>query len=129
MNKHEQLIRRLYWLTAFFGAVGFVSYFAVQGLNPALGFAVGAAGSVGNLWMFDWLSRAMAPGGGHRKPWKAGLFVLRYLVLLGSGYAIVNLLGVNALTVILGLLASTAAVMVTLTLELLQSIFRRASSH
>jgi hypothetical protein len=129
MNKHEQLIRRLYWLTAFFGAVGFVSYFAVKGLNPALGFAVGAACSVGNLWMFDWLSRAMAPGGRHRKPWKAALFVLRYLVLLGSGYAIVNLLGVNALTVILGLLASTAAVMVTLTLELLQSIFRRASSH
>jgi hypothetical protein len=57
------------------------------------------------------------------------LFVLRYFILLGSGYAIVNLLGVNALTVILGLLASTAAVMVTLTLELLQSIFRRASSH
>jgi hypothetical protein len=122
-------VRLLYQLTAILGAVGFVSYLLVQGLGPALGFAFGAACSAGNLWLFDWLTRTLAPGESKRKPWKPAIFVLRYFVLLASGYAIVKLLGVNALTVIWGLLTSTAAVLLALIAELFQSLFRRASSH
>jgi hypothetical protein len=122
-------VRLLYGLTLVLSAIGFVSYLVLQGIGPALGFALGAAGSLGNLWLFDWLTRSLAPGEAQRKPWKPTLFVLRYFVLLASGYAIVNLLGVNALTVIWGLLTSTAAVLLALIAELFQSLFRRASSH
>ena len=129
MKGYLTTVRLLYQLTAVLGLVGSVAYLATQGIGPALGFAFGAACSVGNLWLFDWLTRSLAPGERQRKPWKPALFVLRYFVLLASGYAIVKLLDVNALTVIWGLLTSTAAVLLALIGELFQSLFRRASSH
>jgi len=129
MKGYLTTVRLVYQLTILLGVIGFVSYLAVQGIGPAVGFAFGAACSVGNLWFFEWLTRAIAPGETRRKPWKPALFILRYLVLLASGYAIVKLLGVNALTVIWGLLTSTAAVLLALIAELFQSLFRRASSH
>ena len=122
-------VRLLYQLTAILGAIGFVLYLVLMGIGPALGFALGAACSMGNLWLFDWLTRSLAPGESRRRPWKPAIFVLRYFILLASGYAIVELLGVNALTVIWGLLTSTAAVLLALIVELFQSLFRRASSH
>ncbi len=127
-NDEFQLsLRRLYWLTAFFGAAGFVSYFWVRGLQPALSFGLGAVGSFGNLWLFSWLSNAISPGAHARKPWKAGLFAGRYAVLLLLGYVIVKALKVNGLAVILGLLASAAAVLASLTFEIVQSTARGIS--
>lgn len=122
-------VRLLYQLTAVLGAIGFVLYLILVGIGPAFGFALGAACSIGNLWLFDWLTRSLTPGESRRRPWKPAIFVLRYFILLASGYAIVELLGVNALTVIWGLLTSTAAVLIALIVELFQSLFRRASSH
>jgi hypothetical protein len=123
-------LRRLYYLTTLFGLIGFVSYFWLKGPAPALSFALGALGSFGNLWLFAWLSRAIAPGGDKPpKPWKATLFMMRFGVLLLLGYVIVKSLGVNGLALILGLLVSAAAVLASSTLELLQSLRRNGSSH
>jgi hypothetical protein len=122
-------VRRLYWLTGSFGAIGFVSYFWLQGTRPAFAFALGTLGSFGNLWLFNWLTRAIAPGDAMRKPWQAGAFIGRYLVFFLLGYVIVKSLGVNPLPVILGLLASTAAVLASTVIELLQSLFLSRSSH
>jgi hypothetical protein len=116
-------IRRLYWLTIAFGLIGFVSYFAVFGSIPAVAFLLGAAASLGNLWLFDWLSRAIAPGTTSRKPWQAGTFITRYLLFFAVGYVIVKGLGVNPLPVVLGLLASTAAVLMSSIFELVASLF------
>ncbi len=116
-------LRRLYWLTALFGIAGFVSYFWVLGPRPAFGFLLGAAGSFGNLWLFEWLSRAMAPGDAPRQPWRAGAFVARYLVMFTIGYVIVKTLGVSPLAVVFGLLASTAAVLLSSIVEIVQSRF------
>ncbi len=119
-------IRSIYWLTGSIGIIGFVSYFGLQGARSAFGFALGAAISFGNLWLFEWLSRAIAPstspGSDPPKPWRAGLFVGRYLILFTFGYVIVNALGVNPLALVLGLLASTAAVIISITIELLRSV-------
>jgi hypothetical protein len=122
-------IHRLYWLTGLVGAIGFVSYFWLQGLAPATGFLLGAVGSFGNLWFFDWLSRAIAPGTASRKPWRAGTFVTRYLLLFAAGYVIVNALDVSPLPVILGLFASTAAVLTSSILELVFSLLGSRSAH
>jgi hypothetical protein len=122
-------IRRLYWLTGSFGIFGFVSYFGLQGARPAVAFAAGALGSFGNLWLFERMTRAIAPGEGARKPWQASAFVSRYLVLFLLGYVIVKGLGVNPLPVILGLLASTAAILASTVVELFQSLFLSRSSH
>ena len=121
-------VRRLYWLTIAFGLIGFVSYFAVLGPLPAAGFLLGALGSFGNLWLFDWLSRAIAPGTA-RKPWQAGTFITRYLLFFAVGYVIVKGLGVNPLPVVFGLLASTAAALVSSIFELLASLLGSRTSR
>jgi hypothetical protein len=122
-------LRRLFYLTGLFGLIGFVSYFWMRGPASALSFALGAAGSFGNLWLFVWLTRAIAPGDHPRKPWKAGLFVLRYAVLLLLGYAIFKSLNVNGLAVLWGLLISTAAVLASSTIEMIQSVLRNGFKH
>lgn len=118
-------LRRLYWLTGLFGVIGFVTYFWIEGPQPALSFALGVGGSYGNLRLFVWLTRAIAPGDHSRKGWKAGLFVMRYGVLLLLGYVIFKALSVNGLAVILGLLASTAAVLASLPFEILEHLVKK----
>jgi ATP synthase I chain len=124
-----QSLRRLYWLTASFGMMGFVSYFWLQGPRPAFGFLLGALSSFGNLWLFVWLSRAISPTGAPRRPWKAGAFVARYVILVTIGYVIVNALNVNVLAVILGLFSSTAAVLLSSTIEIVQGFSGSKRTH
>jgi hypothetical protein len=116
-------IQRLYILTLAFGAIGFVLYWVLSGLIPAVAFLLGTLGSLGNLWLFHWLSRAIAPGESSRKPWQAGAFIGRYLILFTLGYVIVKGLGVNPLPVVFGLFASTAAILSSSAVELVQSRF------
>ncbi len=120
----DRILRRVRWLTGSFGILGFVSYFWLQGPRPAFAFLLGAASSFGNFLLFEWLSRAIAPGDAPRQPWKTAAFVARYLLLFTIGYVIVKGLGVNPLAVVLGLLASTAAVLFSSTLEIIQGFSR-----
>ncbi len=115
-------LRRVYWLTGSFGIAGFVSYFGLQGPRPAVAFLLGAAGSFGNLWLFEVLARSIAAADAPRQPWKARAFVARYLLLFTVGYIIVKTLGVNPLAVALGLLASTAAILLSSVLEIIQGL-------
>ena len=120
----DPAVRRLYALTALFILIGFVWQFTVAGPRDALAFVAGGLGSFGNLWMFDWLSRSIAPGDRTQKPWQAGLFIGRYIVLIAFGYATVKALDVSALAVLLGLLASTAAAVVSSLFELIRNLTR-----
>ena len=125
-------VKRIYWLALAFGSLGFVAYFAYEGWRSAAGFALGALGSFGNLWLYERLTRSIEPapaGEPPKKPWQAAVFITRYLVMILVAYAIVKTLGVNALAVILGLLTSTAAVLASTIFELLQSYFVNRSSH
>ena len=115
-------IRRIYAFTAAFAAIGCVWQLAVHGPKNGIAFLLGGLGSFGNLWLFDWLSRGIAPGAGHQKPWRASLFIGRYIVLIAIGYATINVLGVNTLAVLLGLLASTAAVIASFLFDLIRSL-------
>ncbi|MBV9301004.1 MAG: ATP synthase subunit I [Acidobacteriaceae bacterium] len=125
----DQSLHRIYWLTAVVAAIGFVSYFGLQGPRSAFGFLLGALGSFGNLALFVWLSRAIAPGDPHRRAWKAGAFVLRYVVLFTIGYVIVHALGVNVLAVVLGLFASTAAVLLSSVVEIFHGFSETSGTH
>ena len=125
-------VRRIYWLALGFGVLGMVIYLGLEGWRPAAGFALGALASLGNLWLYERLTRSIEPaaaGEPPKKPWTAGVFILRYLVMILVAYAIVKALGVNALAVILGLLTSTAAVVTSTIIELLESLFVSRSSH
>jgi hypothetical protein len=122
-------VRRLYWLTTGFGVLGFLGYVAVQGPRPAFAFLLGSLGSVGNLWLFERMTRGIAPGDSSKKPAQAGAFAIRYVLLFSLGYVIVKGLGVNPLAVILGLLASTAAVLTSSIFELAQGFFLSRNQH
>ncbi len=122
-------IRKIYLLTGVFGLVGFVCYFWSDGIRSAAAFALGAAASFGNLWLFDWVSGSIAPGTASRKPWQAGAYFARYAILLAVGYAIVKALNVSPLAVVLGLLTNAAAVLASLILELISHALYGKASH
>jgi hypothetical protein len=116
-------VRQLYLLTMAIAVLGAVAFLILYGWRPALAFLLGSAVSLGNLWLFTWLARAIEPGAQQRKPWEAGAFVGRYLILFTFGYVIVKSLGVSPLPVVLGLFASTGAVLLSSLLELAGSAF------
>jgi hypothetical protein len=120
-------VRGLYRLTIVFGILGAAAFGWFQGPREGLAFALGALGSFGNLWLFHRLSFSIAPGEVSRKPWQAGAFVGRYIILFAAGYVIVKGLGVNPLPVVLGLFASTAAVLTSSIVELLQNLLSRSA--
>jgi hypothetical protein len=120
-------VRGLYRLTIVFGILGAAAFSWFQGPREGLAFALGALGSFGNLWLFHRLSFSIAPGEASRKPWQAGAFVGRYIILFAAGYVIVKGLGVNPLPVVLGLFASTAAVLTASIVELLQNLLSRSA--
>jgi ATP synthase I chain len=122
-------IQRLYALTFAFGLIGFVSYWLGQGFTPGLAFLLGSFVSLGNLWLFHWLARAIEPGERSQKPWQAGAFIGRYLILFTLGYVIVKGLNVNPLPVVFGLFASTAAVIFSSVADLVQNLFRPRRTH
>lgn len=124
-----QYLRRLYRTMTAFAVIGSVCYVRFEGPRSALGFLLGVLGSFGNLWLFNWLSRAMSPGDAPRKPWQSGAFVGRYLVLFTIGYVIVKGLGVSPLPVVFGLFASTAAVLALATVEIIQTLFQRRGTN
>lgn len=121
----KQSMQRLYVMTAVFTAAGFIWFLAHRSPREAFGFLIGALGSFGNLWLFNWLSGSIAPGEHTRKPWQTSLFVGRYLGLFLVGYATVKALDVSPLAVLLGLLASTAAALASSIVELVRG-FRRS---
>jgi hypothetical protein len=125
----EGSVRRMYFLTAMFGAAGFAAFWPMQGFKTALAFLLGAMVSAGNLFLFGYLSRAISPTPGESKPWEARAFISRYLLMLAGGYVIVKALGVNPLAVILGLLASTAAVVASVIIELFERLFTKSTTR
>lgn len=120
-------VLHLYRLTILFGILGAAAFAWLQGPAEGLAFALGALGSFGNLWLFHRLSFSIAPGEASSKPWQASAFVARYFVLFAAGYVIVKGLGVNPLPVVLGLFASTAAILASSIVELLQNLLSRSA--
>ncbi|GEM_PF-1789714 len=113
---------RLYWLAGLYAFGGCVYCFYAARIQGLFGFAFGALASFANLWLFTWLTRTISPGHSSRRRWPTSLYISRFLVLFLTGYGIVKLLGVSPLSIVLGLLASTFAVLVSIIIELIQSL-------
>jgi hypothetical protein len=125
----EFSLKRVYWIALAIGLIGAIAYIVTGGVRLAIAFLAGVLLSCGNLWLFDWVSQSIAPDASTRKPWQAGAYVSRYLLLVGIGYVIVKGLDVSPLAVVLGLLASTAAVLSSLIFEIISQLFRGKASH
>ncbi len=110
--------RRLYWLTLAIGVAGSVLGAIIWNGRAGAGFALGSLASLGNLWV--WESIALAAGGAQnrRTMAAAGFFAGRLLALFAFGYVIVKALNIQPLPAILGLFASSAAVLLEILIEL-----------
>lgn len=118
----EGSVRLVYLLTGGFALAGFSLLWPAEGFRFALAFLLGGIASVGNLYLFGYLTRSISPAGGEKKPWQAGMFVSRYILMFAGGYVIFKTLGVNPLAILLGLLASSAAVVASIIIELFERL-------
>ncbi len=125
----EGSIKRLYILTGVFAAAGFAALWPVEGFKTALAYLLGAIVSIANLFLFGYLTRALSTVPGESKPWGARAFISRYLLLFAGGYAIVKVLGVSPLPVVVGMLASTAAVIVSIIIELFERLITKSTTR
>ena len=110
-------IRRLTLVLAVAGAVALLPW---RGYQDALGFLGGGLFSLVSLRA--WIKVTDSLGTAQRPPSAglAGLFLaIRYVLIALAIYAIVDLLGISPVAMIIGLLASFAAVI----LELLYQVF------
>jgi hypothetical protein len=112
---------RLSWLTAAVGAGGAIIGLAVWGKNIGGGFALGALGSFGNLWLWRLLAGTLGGASKRRSSVVGVLFAARFLVLFAFAYVIVRNLGIHPLAAILGLLSSSVAVVAEVLIELVAS--------
>ena len=112
MEISEQRIARI---TAVLGAIGTAAVLAMRGWRDGLGFAIGAGLSY--LSMRSWQKLAESVGSSGKAPARGSaiFLALRYLLIGGAIYAIIEGLGSSPAALIVGLLVSFAA----LALELL----------
>jgi hypothetical protein len=108
----EQRIARI---TALLGAAGSIAVLAKYGWRDGLGFAIGSGLSY--LSMRSWQKLAESVGSSGKAPARGSaiFLALRYLLIGGAIYAIIEGLGSSPAALIVGLLVSFAA----LALELL----------
>ncbi len=110
-------IRRLTLIVALAGALVLLPW---RGYQDALGFLGGGLFSLLSLRAWIKVSDSLGTTIKKPSPGLAGLFLaLRYVLIALAIYAIVNLLGISPVALIVGLLASFAAVI----LELLYQVF------
>jgi hypothetical protein len=117
----EPTARRLYRFLAVVSTVGVVAAAAVGGWPDALGFAVGAAFSALNLWLFHRLARRIGSLDADAGPQKTSAlaFAFRYALFGLGAYAIVVYFQASVLAVLAGFLVSVAAAILNILYELL----------
>jgi hypothetical protein len=111
-------IRRIVRVSIIVTVIGALATLALRGPRAAAGFLAGAAISAINLWGLVSIVNGI---GGSRIGASAILFFLRYLLIAGGVYVIVKLLNITPGAVFVGLLVTTAAVIVEALYELAAS--------
>lgn len=116
---YDRVIRRITRIIAALTGGGSVAAFLLGGWSWAAGFILGGAVS----WLsFRWLKQMVGAAGTDRPPANLALkAVLRYLLIGGVAYAILKYAFINLRAAVVGLLVSTAAVLVEIVIELVHA--------
>ncbi|MGI8744865.1 MAG: ATP synthase subunit I [Bryobacteraceae bacterium] len=113
---YKRIVRRITRVVLVLGPAGAIAFGVAKGPGFGAGFLVGASLSYVSFWR--WKAVVDALGGDSKKP-SMWLWLLRFALLIGAGYAIVKYLEVSPLAVFLGLLVSAAAVVISVIYELI----------
>ncbi|HXE11184.1 MAG TPA: ATP synthase subunit I [Bryobacteraceae bacterium] len=115
---YAQATRRLFWLTGLVGFVGSLVALVMWGGPSGLGFAIGSAASLANLWMWYAITLRLSGDSGRRSNLGSVFFAGKFLALFALGYVILKTLNIEPLAAILGLFSSVLAVIGEIAIEL-----------
>lgn len=107
----DGLVRRLGWFILAIGAIGAAVVAIRWGLRPAGAFGFGAAAA---YWNMRWLAGTLRDPGGAA----TGLLLLRFGLIGGAAYAILELFGISPLYLLAGLLSASLAVVLEILFQL-----------
>jgi len=110
----EISLERVKIFTIFIGLAGAMAVLLWWGSMAAVGFLIGAGMSLVTLRSWIRISDGIGAGLKPSVAASAVFLTLRYVVIAALIYAIVNVLGITPLAMIVGLLASFAAVILEL---------------
>jgi len=110
----EISLERVKVFTIFIGLAGAMAVLLGWGSMAAVGFLIGAGMSLVTLRSWIRISDGIGAGLKPSVAASAVFLTLRYVVIAALIYAIVNVLGITPLAMIVGLLASFAAVILEL---------------
>jgi hypothetical protein len=113
---YQRTIHRVVRLIIVIGVLGSITATIMRGPRFGFGFLLGASLSCVSFWR--WKKFVDALGGTPRRL-SAWTWLLRLAVLIAAAYAIVKYLEVTPAAVFIGLLVSTAAVIVSMIYELI----------
>ncbi len=116
---YEQVVARITRITAVLAAIGSVVAWIAGGWSWAAGFALG--GSVS--WLsFRWLKQVVGAIGTERPPSNLAMKgVLRYLMIGAAAYVLLTYTAISLRAGVVGLLVSSAAVLVEIVIQLAQA--------
>ncbi len=114
------LTRRTYQIALVLAVAGIVGAGNVGGVPGSIGFALGAAFSVGNFWLWHRTVLRVGEGGSGG----GAAYGIRAFLLLFTGYAILNYFEANVLAALVGCFVAVAAVILEILVEL-ASTFRK----
>lgn len=113
---YQRIIRRITLWILVLGPLGAIVLGISKGSGFGAGFLLGASLSYVSFWRWTKVVDALT---GASKPRSLGLWLLRFAVLIGAGYVIVKYLEVTPAAVFMGLLVSAAAVVISITYEVI----------
>jgi hypothetical protein len=106
--------RRTYRLALVLAVAGIIGAGNVGGVPGSIGFALGAAFSVGNFYL--WHRTVLRVGEGSSGA--GAMYSLRYILLGFTAYAILNYFEANVLAALVGCFVAVAAVILEILFEL-----------
>lgn len=123
---YGQSTRRLFILTIALGVLGSLVALGIWGAPAGVGFTIGSAASLLNLWLWQRITARLSLKGERPSRFVGALFAGRLLALFALGYVILETLNVEPLAAILGLLTSALAVVAEIAIELALGARRRS---
>jgi hypothetical protein len=115
VDVYRRMVRRIAWLVVAIGLAGAATAAVLRGIAFGAAFLLGAALSGASLWRWKKISDAIGGTSGRRSPLG---WILQLFLVIAAAFVIIVYLRVTAVAVVLGLLVSTAAIIVAILLEL-----------
>ena len=113
---YQRTTQRIVRLIAVLGLLGSIAAAILKGPRFGAGFLLGASLSGVSFWRWKKVVDAIGSASRQRSAWT---WILRFALLIGAAYVIVKYLEVPPAAVFIGLLASAAAVIISMIYELI----------